>query len=665
MSRKFLIAALIGCVFQSMWCDSVHAESTKPFVIPELKQWKGGEGQFVPTSTMKIVVDASAAEFKKAAESLAADYKMMFGVEPQVVSGKPAAGDIIFKKGDKKEAVESYILHIGSQIVISSPTEKGAYWATRTLLQMFDAGGEKHAVDCGVAVDNPDFRLRGFMLDVARKFVPMSYLYSLVKTMAYYKMNTFQIHLNDCGSNEYRNMDWNKTYSAFRLECDTYPGLTSRDGYYTKKEFIEFQKMAAEYGVEVIPEIDAPAHSLAFTQYDPTLGSEEFGMDHLNLRNPKVKPFLENLWKEYISGDNPVFQGKRVDIGTDEYSNKNQEVTEKFRELMDGLIRYVESYGKQAVCWGSLTHSKGKTPVKSENVVMSLWYNGYAQPQEMKEAGYKEFISVPDGLIYIVPRAGYYNDYLNIRYLYNNWTPNIVAQVTFDYDDPTLLGGMFALWNDIIGNGVSTKDLHDRIFPALQTLSAKFWTGKNVSVPFDDFNFWRRTVREAPGVNESGKLADTPSLVLQMDELKPNTRHATPFTEAGYGYTVSFDIEGVKEAKGTVLFESPNATFYLAEPASGNFGYTRDGYLYAFNYKLYPGEKARITICGSNEETTLFVNGVMKERKNGYTIYCDKQGKFKMNISETLMFPLQKTGEFKSRIRNFRLYNFMDMSLFK
>lgn len=43
---------------------------------------------------------------------------------------------------------------------------------------------------------------------------------------------------------------------------------------------------------------------------------------------------------------------------------------------------------------------------------MSAWYNGYANPKEMVKQGYK-LISIPDGLLYIVPAAGYYYDYLN------------------------------------------------------------------------------------------------------------------------------------------------------------------------------------------------------------------------------------------------------------
>ena len=217
-------------------------------------------------------------------------------------------------------------------------------------------------------------------------------------------MNTLQIHLNDNGFKQYFEDDWNKTYAAFRLESEIYPDLTARDGSYSKREFIDLQKLAEERFVEIIPEIDAPAHTLAFSHYDPQLGSKEYGMDHLDLFNPATYEFLDGLFKEYLSGDNPVFRGPRVHIGTDEYSNKDKAVVEKFREFTDRYIRLVESYGKQACVWGALTHAAGETPVKSENVVMNAWYNGYADPREMVRQGYK-LISIPDGYLYIVPAA--------------------------------------------------------------------------------------------------------------------------------------------------------------------------------------------------------------------------------------------------------------------
>ena len=164
----------------------------------------------------------------------------------------------------------------------------------------------------------------------------------------------------------------------------------------TKKEFIHFQEEAAERFVEIIPEIDVPAHSLAFSHYKPELGSKEYGMDHLNLSHPEVYSFVDALFKEYLDGENPVFRGPKVHIGTDEYSNKKKEVVEQFRAFTDHYIKYVEGFGKQACVWGALTHAAGETPVKSDNVIMYAWYNGFANPKDMVQQGYN-LISIPDG----------------------------------------------------------------------------------------------------------------------------------------------------------------------------------------------------------------------------------------------------------------------------
>lgn len=219
---------------------------------------------------------------------------------------------------------------------------------------------DTHALPCGTITDWPDYAVRGFMLDCGRKFIPLEFLQDYVRIMSYYKMNTFQIHLNDNAFPRFYHWDLMKTYSAFRLECDTYPGLTAQDGSYTKQEFIDLQILAESKFVNVIPEIDVPAHSLAFTQYKPEIGSQKYGMDHLDLFNPETYKFVDNLFKEYLEGENPVFRGKQVHIGTDEYSNKDTAVVEKFRYFTDHYIKYVEKFGKQACIWGALTHAAGK-----------------------------------------------------------------------------------------------------------------------------------------------------------------------------------------------------------------------------------------------------------------------------------------------------------------
>lgn len=430
---KVLCLLTIFCLYGSLSYASVNS---KPFVVPELKQWTGKDGNFTPGTNAKIVCTSANPELLRIAQMFADDYQQMFGKTLSVTQGKATSGDFILSlSADKKLGEEGYEIKITDRITTSAPTLTGLYWSTRTLLQIAEQSQE-HSFPKGIIRDYPDYSIRGFMIDCGRKFIPMSYLQDLVKIMAYYKMNTLQVHLNDNGFKQYFDNNWDKTYAAFRLESETYPGLTARDGSYSKKEFIDFQKQAATNFVEIIPEIDIPAHSLAFTHYKPEIGSKEYGMDHLDLFKPETYQFADDLFKEYLKGDDPVFVGKRVHIGTDEYSNAKKEVVEKFRAFTDHYIRLVEGFGKQAVIWGALTHAKGDTPVKSENIIMNAWYNGYADPATMIKDGY-QLISIPDEMVYIVPLAGYYQDYLNEAFLYKEWTPAHIGKAVFE--ESTLL----------------------------------------------------------------------------------------------------------------------------------------------------------------------------------------------------------------------------------
>lgn len=651
VSLQALALLVIFCLTGSLTRAAVNP---KPFVVPELKQWTGKDGNFTPGKDTRIVCTSQNPELLRIARMFADDYQQMFGQTLSVAQGKATSGDFVLSlSADKKLGEEGYAIKITDRVAISAPTPTGLYWSTRTLLQLAEQNQER-SLPQGTIRDYPDYPLRGFMIDCGRKFIPMAYLQDLVKIMAYYKMNTLQVHLNDNGFKQYFEHNWDKTYAAFRLESETYPGLTARDGSYSKKEFIDFQKQAASNFVEIIPEIDVPAHSLALTHYKPEIGSKEYGMDHLDLFKPETYEFVDALFKEYLEGDNPVFVGKRVHIGTDEYSNAKKDVVEKFRAFTDHYIRFVEGFGKQAVVWGALSHAQGDTPVKSENVVMNAWYNGYADPATMIKDGY-QLISIPDGLVYIVPKAGYYYDYLNEPYLYKEWTPAHIGKAVFDEKHPSILGGMFAIWNDHVGNGISVKDIHHRIFSPLQTLSVKMWTGAQTGIPYETFNEKRALLSEAPGVNQLARIGKKPELVYERSTVAPGS--TSDYPEIGYNYTVSFDITGAKESEGTELFRSPNAVFYLSDPIRGMMGFARDGYLNTFPYKVNPGEKATIQIEGDNCSTTLRVNGKVVDEMNTQKLYFNA-GKDSMNYVRTLVFPLEKAGNFNSKVQNLKVYNY-------
>ena len=631
---------------------SIHAEE-KPFTIPEIREWAPAEGEFTFAKKVRVVYPASDGELRIAAEVLAENINLSTGIKAKAKAGaKVRKGDVQIVTGDKPE--EGYGIDISDRIVITVSTRRGAVWAGSTILQIAERR-EGFTLPCGSIEDWPEYGIRGFMMDTGRKFIPFEDMMDYIRNMSYYKMNTLQMHLNESAM-VYTFDGWERKTGSFRIESEVFPGLASRDGYYTKDEFRQMEELADRLGVEIIPEIDVPAHSSAFSQYRPGLGLP--GDDyHLDLYNPEIYNFLDSLFTEYIVGPNPVFTGPKVHIGTDEYANTSQDVVEKFRSFTDHYLNFVAGLGKQPCLWGSLTHADGETPVRSEGVLMNAWYNGYADPVKMIEDGY-DLISINDEQVYIVPAVDYYHDYLDCDFLYNEWTPAHIGTEVFEENHPHIKGGMFAVWNDHACNGVSVGDIEYRTQPAMQVIAAKSWSAAHTERPYSEYEAHRLELSDAPGMMMAGRTRAQDVVCRKIASVKPGMKPG--MKQIGYQYTVSFDVELAEdEPLGAELFNDGTSVFYLRDPLSGMVGFSRDGYLYRFNFAFYPGEKASVTVKGDQDSTSLYINGKLIEtlsRKSGpFTDFRGRQGtKFLM---QTLVFPLETAGEFKSTVTNLEISN--------
>ena len=96
------------------------------------------------------------------------------------------------------------------------------------------------------------------MVDPARTFIPLDELKAFIPEMARYKLNALHLHLVDD--------------QAWRIEIKKYPQLTAQassrwgqddlqmpyKGYYTQQQMRDLVKFAAQYHVEIVPEIEMP-----------------------------------------------------------------------------------------------------------------------------------------------------------------------------------------------------------------------------------------------------------------------------------------------------------------------------------------------------------------------------------------------------------------------
>ena len=96
MKKIYLCITLLFCVLSTV------AQNAKPFVIPELKEWKGNTGTFTLNEHTRIVYPKNQPELQRIAQLVADDCKEMFNYSPSITEGKGQQGDIVLAlKKDK------------------------------------------------------------------------------------------------------------------------------------------------------------------------------------------------------------------------------------------------------------------------------------------------------------------------------------------------------------------------------------------------------------------------------------------------------------------------------------------------------------------------------------------------------------------------------------
>lgn len=452
--------------------ESINA---KPNVMPGLREWKGNEGEFTLSKNSKIVVkDAS---LEATAKQIQFYLKEMIKHELEIVTSGEKSGDIVLVKDGSVDNLgkEGYTLAIDDMIEIKSNYETGILYGGISITQMFSQNDGMNNVAKGLARDYPKYEVRAGMLDVARTYIPMEYLQEMTIYMAYYKLNEVQVHVNDY---------WGATgYSAFRLECDTYPMITATDGSYTKEEYRQYQIDMKNYGINVITEIDTPYHAECFRNVP---GVKMLKAGALDIREQSSYDVIEAVLDEYLDGPNPVIQSDKFHIGTDEY---DKSYSEQMRKWTDHFINYVNDKGYDTRLWGSLGSRgfNGTTPV-SNDATVNLWAPYWADVKETYNAGY-DIINTCGGWLYIVPGANAgYPDRLDIASLYdkfdvNNFSPSRNAgqgTAIMPIAHPQTKGGQFCVWNDMTsyGGGFTWFDIYDRFIDAVMITSEKTWYGE-------------------------------------------------------------------------------------------------------------------------------------------------------------------------------------------
>jgi len=365
-------------------------------IIPQPYRLVQREGAFILNSTTAILAPDDA---KRTGLQLASALAPATGLWLNVQSSSRERTNLIDLRLDarlKKLGKEGYTLSVSpDRIRIRAFHEPGLFYAVQTLRQLLPSdiyrsapvGSIEWAIPSVEIEDIPRFGWRGAHLDVARHFMPKSFIKKFIDVLVLHKLNTFHWHLTD-------DQGW-------RIEIKRYPRLTKvgawrketivghyrrnletpvfdgkpHGGFYTQDDVREIVSYAQERHVNVVPEIEMPGHAQAAIAAYPELGNVDeplqastyWGIrENVFNANESTILFLQNVLDEVLE----LFPSEFIHVGGDECPKRqwreSPAAQERMRELglaneeelQSYFIRRMDSFlterGRRLIGWDEI-----------------------------------------------------------------------------------------------------------------------------------------------------------------------------------------------------------------------------------------------------------------------------------------------------------------------
>ena len=666
--------------YPAEWFPVVENPNPKPQVIPTIQEWYGYEGEFTLTADSAIVIhDAAGVGLEKAAAILQENLKEITGLTLPITEG--TEGDIYIESITDPELYdlgdEGYLMVTDdSGIKIYAPTYTGCAFGTVTVEQILWMAEDHASVPMGIMRDYPAYEVRGLKLDIARTPYRYQQLQDYAKIMRWYKMNEYDLHINDNDNANISNATWDSHAGFHRLESETFPSLHSEtkhvgfpqsalnaDYYnnnedyqgnptYNKEQWRALAQLTEDLGMYMVTEIDLPAHSLLYNKYameNPdnidwleggihytgnelsTTGGIEL-MDLTGANKDRALQFGRALWDEYTRGEEPTIYGDIVHIGADEYWVHNTATHNAFANYANEMRKVIQgNLGEDTKIrmWGAGASSFATAPSVlgmshaelAEHFQLDIWHTSYENPAQRAREGY-QIVNCRDAYLYGNP--GRTNrDVPNAEYLFNDWNPTIFGGNNPKLGEPNLMGAKAVIWGDQSQEGMTEKDVHQRVLQSIAIVSEKTWNGTDEDDTFAQWEIRFGHLAEGPGTEIAMKVESASSLVLKYDFAQVSADGKTVYDLSGNGYDAAVTggsfAEGWMTFDGSSLLETPLKT--LSYPYTVSFDVKLSGNANTAESSLFSGYDGRIQIAGHDGHLSADVNYFTRDF--GYTVPTD------------------------------------------
>ena len=582
----FLVLPWLGLINVQAQLKEITADSLG--IVPLPVEVKAYQGKFILPD--KVIIAAKTKDELNVAGFLKT-YLTELGKNTVIVPDtKLASIKLRISTAATTKNSEGYQLVTGKTgISITASSGAGLFYGSQTLMQLLPYKDQQVIQVPYVTInDEPAFKWRGNMLDVARHYFPISFVKKYIDNLAAYKINTFHWHLTD-------DQGWRieiKKYpkltqvSAFRNESligaeqlmkkpeDFKYDATPYGGFYTQEQIKDVIAYAQRRYITIVPEIEMPGHSVSVLAAYPELGCKPGPYEtrtHWGISEDIVCPseqtfkFFEDVLTEVVQ----LFPGKYVHIGGDEAPKKRWRESDMVKDIMkrenidsvqkvqgwfnNRIEKFLISKGKKLIGWDEILEG-GISP---NSTIMS--WRGEKGGIEAARHG-NEVVMSPSTYLYFdhgqnpLPHSPdeplMIGGYLSLEkvYSYNPLSSELTAA-----QHKLILGPQANLWTEYISTPEKAEYM---LFPRLLALSEVGWT------PIDKknyANFLQRLGKQFPRLDAKKVMyripeptgLDKEKVVIQGDKAMITLTTILP------GAQIRYTLDGHIPDETTELYTKP------------------------------------------------------------------------------------------------------------
>ncbi|MFF0732783.1 family 20 glycosylhydrolase [Streptomyces chartreusis] len=544
MRRRWRVAGVLAALtllltapLPAVAQEEPAAPAQAPVTVPALTDWTPAAGSYRYERGARLVADG--ASERRVAGTLAGDLRDAGHGTVPVVPGGARTGDIVIDIRPDRTSLgaEGYELTAGKRLSVTAATETGAFYGTRTLLQLLAQGDR---VPAGRTVDVPRYKERGVGVCACYIHVSLPWLENLVREMAYNKLNQLLLEL--------------------KVKSDTHPEANTW-GYYTKDEIRGLVALGKRYHVEIIPEINSPGHMDPWIENRPDLqltdsdGNKQ--PSRLDITRPEALAYYTSLIDEYAQ----VFTSTSWHMGADEYMlgsdfakypqilkyaqdryGPGATPQDAFIDFVNRVHAHAADKGKRLRIWNDGLTGANTVPVTAGTTV-EHWLNVATKPSRLLAQGYPLMNAAY--ALYLV-RGGFHSD---TKGLYDqSWDPRSFEGEKLATSDG-ITGAKISLWPDN-GRGETENEVAVALWPALRHIAQATWGDPHPDGTYAAFTARGTAVGHAPGWRD---LTRVPVADGSYTFRTPGRTFDADVARTADGYVTVRTAEGCLEIRGGKL----------------------------------------------------------------------------------------------------------------